>query len=404
MQPLDILRAAAHSLGANRLRSALALLGIVLGISSVVVLLAIGRGVSVQITEQIGDLGSNLLFVWPNTSEELTLRDLNALRDPQFAPSIEIAIPEKQTFARIDYQRKSRGTNIIGTTPDFLSARNLKLGAGVFITAPHVANRSEVVVLGDTVARDLFGNRSPIGSQVRLRGNVYTVVGVLDRSGGGGFGSADEQAFIPYTTVHYRLQRERAISGEITLSQITVKARDDADVNQAEQEIKTTLRASRRLRDEADDFGIFNQQQLLDAIGNVSRAISLFLGSIAGISLLVGGIGIMNIMLVAVTERTREIGIRQAMGAKRRDILAQFVTEAIMLTVGGGLVGVAMGIGLSLLLQSLQLGGEDGLRAVVSPGIVLLALGVSAGVGLFFGIYPAARASGLNPIEALRHE
>lgn len=404
MHPLDILRASAHSLGANRLRSALALLGIVLGISSVVVLLAIGRGVSVQITEQIGDLGSNLLFVWPTSNQELTLKDVDALRDPQFAPSIDSVVPEKQTFARIDYERKSRQTNIIGTTPDFLSARNLKVAAGVFIAAPHVDNRSEVVVLGDTVAKDLFGNRSPIGSQVRLRGNVYTVIGTIARSGGGGFGSLDEQAFVPYTTVHYRLQRERAISGEITLTLITVKAKDDADVNQAEQEVKATLRASRRLRDKADDFDVFNQQQLLDAIGNVSRAISLFLGSIAGISLLVGGIGIMNIMLVAVTERTREIGIRQAMGAKRRDILAQFVTEAVMLTVGGGLVGVAMGIGLSLLLQSLQLGGEDGLRAVVSPNIVMLALGVSAGVGLFFGIYPAARASGLNPIEALRHE
>ena len=404
MQPFDILRAAGHSLGANRLRSALALLGIVLGISSVVVLLAIGRGVSVQITNEIGNLGSNLLFVYSTTSKELTLDDLNALRDPQFAPSVENAIPELQSFARIDYERKSRQTSIVGTTPDFATSRNVKMASGVFITSPHVVNRSEVVVLGGTIAENLFGNREAVGSQVRVRGNEYTVIGTLDRTGGGGFGSFDTQVFIPYTTVHYRLQRERAVSGDITLSQIIVKVRDDADVSQAEKEVKATLRASRRLRDEADDFGIFNQQELLNAIGNVSRAISLFLGSIAGISLLVGGIGIMNIMLVAVTERTREIGIRQAMGAKRRDILAQFVTEAVMLTVGGGLVGVGLGISISLILQSLQLGGDNGLSAVVSPSIVLLALGVSAGVGLFFGIYPAARASGLNPIEALRHE
>ena len=404
MLPLDILRAAAHSLGANRLRSSLALLGIVLGISSVVVLLAIGRGVSVQITDQIGNLGSNLLFVYSTTADELTLDDLDALRDPKSAPSIESAIPEKQTFSRIDFERKSRQTNIVGTTPGFADARNVKLASGVFVTAPHVENRSEVVVLGGTVAQDLFGNRDPVGSQVRIRGNEYTVVGTMSTSGGGGFGSFDTQAFVPYTTVHYRLQRDTAISGQITLSQIIVKVQEGADIAQAEDEIKSTLRVSRRLNDKADDFGIFNQQELLNAIGNVSRAISLFLGSIAGISLLVGGIGIMNIMLVAVTERTREIGIRQAMGAKRRDILAQFVTEAVMLTIGGGLVGVGLGISLSLLLQSLQLGGENGLTAVVSPGIVSLALGVSAAVGLFFGIYPAVRASGLNPIEALRHE
>ena len=404
MHPLDILRAAAHSLGANRLRSALALLGIVLGISSVVVLLAIGRGVSVQITDQIGNLGSNLLFVYRTASDPLTLDDVDALNDRQFAPSVEIAIPENSTFGRIDYGRKSRDTSIVGTTSDFASARNVKMASGVFISAPHVDNRSEVVVLGGTVAENLFGNRSALGSQVRIRGNIYTVIGTLKKSGGGGFGEFATRAYVPYTTVHFRLQRDRAVSGQIEIDQIIVKAADGADLNAVEEEVKATLRASRRLRDKADDFDIFNQQQLLDAIGTVSRAISLFLGSIAGISLLVGGIGIMNIMLVAVTERTREIGIRQAMGAKRRDILAQFVTEAVMLTVGGGLVGAGLGVSLSLLLQSLQLGGPDGLTAAVSPGIVSLALGVSAAVGLFFGIYPAVRASGLNPIEALRHE
>ena len=399
MSPQDIIRTSVYSLTANRLRAALALLGIVLGVCSVITLMSIGRGSTDRITELIQGLGSNLLTVIPS-EEPLPLADVDALRDPLYTPSIKAVAPQIGTFGTIHISNSTTQAQITGVTPEFLRVRNLEMATGTFIGAPHVDSRAEVVVLGAQVSEDLFGNQDPTGAEVRINGRQFRIVGVLASQSG--FGSLDDQAVIPITTAYYRLSGQRIPGGNISVDQISIQVRDVELVDQAIEEIETVIRLSHRIT-EADDFTVFNQQEILDTFDEANQTLVVFLGTVAGISLLVGGIGIMNIMLVSVTERTREIGIRQAMGAKRRDIVAQFVTEAVFLTFGGGIIGVIVGVALATGIDGRFLIGTEWSTRVTSD-IPILAMIVSIGVGLFFGIYPAVRAAQLNPIEALRYE
>ncbi len=407
MSPLDVLRTALYALGANRLRAALALLGIVLGVGAVTVLVSIGRGVSDEITGFIETLGTNVLFVsssfGDNYTAPLTLSDAEAIDDELNAPSVKAVAPNIDTFGTLVSGNNVTSAQIAGVTPEFLEVRNLEMASGIFISSPHLNSRAEVAVLGSSVSEALFENRDPTGEYVRINGRRFRIIGMTASGDSTGFQSFDRYVFMPITTVHYRLSDQRTISGEISVSQITVQAIDDDHVDAAVEEVERTLRLNRRVTD-ADDFEIFNQQELLESAAGTAESFTVFLGTVAGISLLVGGIGIMNIMLVSVTERTREIGIRQAMGAKRRDVLAQFVTEAIFLTLGGGILGVVLGIVLATVIDGVELGQGLPLRTAISTDIVLLALAVSVGIGMFFGIYPAIRAARMNPIEALRYE
>ena len=417
-----ILRTAISSLGVNRLRAALALLGIVIGVASVVTLMSIGRGIQAEITSSIESLGTNLLLVsfggspFRDVSGEssfriarpLTLADAEALSDPELTPSVKAVAAQMRTGGQIAARGNRASVEILGVTSDYLQVRDLSMLSGIFIASTHVANKDEVVVLGSALAESLFGFRDPVGQPVRLNARRFTVIGVLQREGQSQDGSFygfldwfDRQVMVPVTTAYYRLDRR---SGQgVVVEQIYVQAASSNVVDVAFNEIRTVLRLRHRITDD-DDFTITSQREAIEALAGAVDAFVVFLGTIAGVSLLVGGIGIMNIMLVSVVERTREIGIRKAMGAKRRDILLQFVFEAVLLTVSGGVLGILLGMGVSALVSGVSLGEGATLQTVVSGDIATLAVAVSAAVGLFFGIYPASRASRLRPIEALRTE
>ena len=407
-------RTALASLAANKLRAGLTLLGIVIGVAAVISLMAIGRGSQEAIISRIAALGTNLLFVRPGATSEggfvgtqgsaatLTLGDAFALVDPVFAPSVAAVAPEMSTGGQIVAGRKNIFTQVVGVTPEYEQVRNFPVDLGQFVSWFHVQNRSEVAVLGSQVAETLFGFRDPVGQTLRINGRQYTAIGVLESKGGTAFGSSDNQVLVPVTTAYYRLAAQRTTQGEISVQSINVEVRGASAMESAVQEIATVLRLRHRLTGE-DDFTITSQQETIETLEGTTETFVVFLGAIAGISLLVGGIGVMNIMLVSVTERTREIGIRKAMGAKRRDILLQFVTEATLLSLGGGAAGVLLGLVLTEFLDGRSFIGQS-FTTVFSGDIAVLALVVSAAIGLFFGIYPAVRASRLHPIEALRYE
>ena len=408
MNPLDVMRTAAFSLGANKLRTILALLGIVIGVAAVVVMLAIGRGVQAQITASFEGLGTDTLFVRPSFrsgvfESKLTLDDAYALVDPEMAPSVVRVAPEVETGGEIVAGRKSTSGQVLGVTPEFLEVRSYELRSGRFVNAVHVRNMSEVAVLGPDVAEVLFGFRDPVGQTVRINGRQHTVIGVLESRGNLGFGNIDSNVLVPITTAYYRLGGI-ASAGAIIVGVIYVKTTGVEAIAAATRQIDTILRLRHRIVD-APDFEVESPQSIIEAVSEGLTAFTIFMGSVAGISLLVGGIGIMNVMLVSVTERIREIGVRKAMGAKRRDILSQFVLESVLLTLGGGIAGALLGIGVSKLVSGVELAGEGSeLQTMVTPDVIVLVLTVSISIGLFFGIYPAFRAAGLHPIEALRHE
>ena len=367
--------------------------------------MAIGRGSQASITERIESLGSNLLFVSPpfsfDDSSGLTLEDSAALVDPVFTPTVVDVSPEINTFAQIVYGRNNTSAQVVGVSPSYESVRLTPVASGQFIAQHHLDSRSTVAVLGSELAQQLFGFRDPVGQRIRMNGRQFTVIGVLESRGGTGIGQ-DFQALVPITTAYYRLSGQRTTQGGITVHSITVQVVDEESMDAATRQIDTVLRLRHRIAGESD-FNIINQQDLIETVEETTETFVIFLGAIAGISLLVGGIGIMNIMLVSVTERTREIGIRKAVGAKRRDIMFQFVAEATILSIGGGGVGVLLGLVLSTLLDGVTLGNQA-FQTVNSGDIPVLAMIVSAGIGLFFGIYPAVRAASLHPIEALRYE
>lgn len=394
---------ALSSLGANKLRTGLALLGVVIGVAAVISTMSVGRGAQQAVTANIEALGTNLLFIRPDSgAATLTLEDASALLDPTLASSVAGVAPETSTSAQLVAGNENTFTQVRGVTPEYELVRNFPVASGQFISQFLVENRSEVVVLGSQVAETLFGFRDPVGQTLRINGRLFIVIGVLESKGGSGLGSQDNQVLVPITTAYYRLASQRTTQGEISVQTINVQVRDGGDIDDAIREISTVLRLRHRITDQ-DDFTVSSQEETIETLEETQETFVIFLGAIAGISLLVGGIGIMNIMLMSVTERTREIGIRKAMGAKRRDIQFQFVTEATLLSLGGGGVGVLLGLAVSLLLDGRSLGGQN-FQTAFSGDIAFLALGVSAAIGLFFGIYPAVRASRLHPIDALRYE
>ena len=400
---------------ANKLRSALTMLGIIIGVAAVIVLMSIGTGTQATITARISSLGSNLIFVRSGAPQQgnvrqaqgsgvnLTLEDAEALDDPVLAPSVALVAPETSTGGQIIAGSLNVNSRITGVTDTYAEVRNFQVAEGDFISSQNVSSRSLVAVLGSNVATNLFPEADPVGQSIRINRVQFRVLGVLESKGSTGLGFEDDVVLVPITTAMARLSRNRTTSGGNSVRTINVQVASEEEIDAAKLQIADILRVRHRIIGEEDDFTITSQEDTLATLNQIIGVFTAFLGSIAGISLLVGGIGIMNIMLVSVTERTREIGIRKAVGARRSDILSQFMVEAIVMSSLGGAGGLAIGVLISRLVSGIDMNGQP-LVTVVSPEIVILAVTVSAAVGLFFGIYPATRAAGLNPIQALRYE
>jgi putative ABC transport system permease protein len=404
---------ALENLDANKLRSILTVLGIVIGVTAVIAMLSIGRGAQAGITAEIESFGTNLVYVFPGsitqdgvrmaagTAGTLTLDDAEALAD---LPDVEAVSSQMDAIVQVVYQGQNTNTFLMGVTPDYETVSSLTLEDGFFISDDHQDARSPVVVLGHSVAETLFGGTGGVvGQKVRLNGQPYEVIGVLESKGGTGFMNQDDQVFIPLSTALNRLVGGNRFKGSSVINLITIKASNAGAVDQVITAVTETMRARHETVAGADDFTVTSQKAELEAAAQVSNTITIFLGGVAGISLAVGGIGIMNIMLATVTERTHEIGLRKAIGAKRQDILLQFLVESMVLSLSGGLIGVASGWGIARLVGQINLGGEP-ITPIVGLDSVLLATLFSMAVGLFFGIYPAMRASRLQPVEALRYE
>ena len=413
MNLMESIRIALRSLSANKLRSALTMLGIIIGVAAVIALMGVGRGAQAAIDSQINSMGTNLLFVSPGSTSQsgvrsaqgsaptLTYEDALALADPQAAPAIAAVAPELPTFGQVVYMGNNVNTRVIGVTPDYGPVRNYTTQEGDFITQANVVARSAVAVLGANVAQSLFNDNDPVGQSVRINNISFRVVGVLTAKGGSGFGNQDDQVIVPITTALARLERNRFGAGN-RVDQISVQVASGSQMQDAIDQISAILRDRHHIRFD-DDFTIRSQEDLLASANQITGVLTLFLGGVAGISLLVGGIGIMNIMLVSVTERTREIGIRKALGATRRNVLTQFLTEATILSVLGGLLGVGLGALIAHFVSGINMGSTQ-IHAVVALDSVLLATMFALAIGLFFGIYPAYRAASLNPIDALHYE
>lgn len=397
---------ALDSIAANKMRSILTMLGVIIGVASVIALMAIGNGFSENITSEINSIGTNLISVFTDFDNSggypaLSLSDVEALADAQNVPAAAAVGANVQGTRPVVYAGESLNTTVSGVTPSYLRINNLteyQLGDG--LTEEDELSAARVAVLGAGVASDLFGESYPVGSQVKISGVNYEVVGVLEESGGGIGGSSDDTVYVPLTTALSRLYTDRTRQGQKAVSTISVEAASSEQVTEAIDQITETLRAQHGIiYSDDDDFTIFDQSSLLETVNTVTASLTAFLGAIAAISLIVGGIGIMNIMLVSVTERTREIGIRKAIGAYRRDILVQFLLESMVLSLLGGALGVLLGW---LITQGASAAFD--ITMVVDLQTITLSASFAAAVGLIFGIYPAWRASKLQPIEALRYE
>jgi putative ABC transport system permease protein len=406
------LRLALNGLLANRLRSSLTMLGILIGVSAVILLVGVGNGASVAVQQQIQSLGSNLLTVFPSnarsaggvqqgfgTGSSLTLDDVKAIVNKQAAPDVVTAIPSAGGRAQLTYGNQNWNSSLTGTTQDFPSVRNYQLASGQFFTAGDVDGSNKVAVIGQTVVTNLFAGDDPIGQVIKINRQSFRVIGVFAQKGSsGGFNNQDDIVVVPITSAWNYLLGGRGRN----VQQIYVEATSADATNAASAEVTQVLLDRHHISDPTQaDFQILSQQDVLNSASQTTGVLTLMLGAIAGISLVVGGIGIMNIMLVTVTERTREIGIRKAIGARRQDILVQFLIESMFLSGLGGALGILVGFGLA---RVLPLAVSALPTPVISTPSVFLAFGISVGIGLFFGLYPANRAARLRPIEALRYE
>jgi putative ABC transport system permease protein len=397
---LEILRFAVRGLTANKLRSALTTLGITIGVAAVILLVAVGNGASAAIAASIQGLGTNVVNVSPArgggqgaSARPLTVQDAHALVDPVGAPDVKAASPVVNTTATATYGQTSYDiSSVAGTEPAYFTTTNREIADGQLFTGEDVTSARKVVVLGPTTAQSIFGTAEPVGKNVLLNSIQFTVIGVLQAKGSTGLQNADDVAIAPISAV------QNSLSGYGSLSQIAVQATSADSVSLAQSEITAILNARHGIRlGGTPDYQIQNSEQLLATRTSATETFTVLLAAVAAISLLVGGIGVTNIMLVTVTERIREIGIRKAIGAPRSAILGQFLAEATMLSLFGGLLGVAIGLIGSRFTIS-------GIKPVVVPSSILLAFAVSALIGLFFGSFPANRAAKLRPIDALRHE
>ncbi len=406
MSLVELFMLGLQALSRNRMRSALTVLGIVIGVAAVIATLAIGQGAREAVQAQIRSLGANTLTVMAGTvtaggvrmggmgsNNSLTVEDAEAIK--RECPAVQAVAPIVRTNGQVVYGASNWATQIQGTTADFPIVRAWPVGSGVFITDSDVRGAAKVCVLGKNVAEQLFGDADPVGSTIRIKDMPFRVVGVLSMKGGQSWGgSQDDVIIVPLTTA------QRKLAGRTNVNSIGVSAASEREVTAAEEQVTELLRQRHRIRPGMDqDFFLFTQQEIASSAAETSKVMTLLLASIAAVSLMVGGIGIMNIMLVSVTERTREIGIRRAIGARRRDIMMQFLAESAFLSLAGGALGVALGIGAATLVTQLARW-----PTMIQPAAVMLAFGFSTAIGIFFGYYPALRASGLDPVEALRYE
>lgn len=399
---------AIESLLSNKLRSGLTVLGVVIGVGAVIAMLALGRGAQNAITGSINDIGTNLVFVVSGGNEEvrnpqpLTTEDADALNDSFAAPAVAAASPVLSQRLEATFGSESTITEIQGVTSQYFALTNLSTSEGEAIGEVHLLGRAAVAVIAPDAADDLFGRHAGIvGETIRIEGQPFRVLGVTVAKGGSGFSNQDNRIYIPLTTAQARLIRRPHVN---EVDMIIAQATSADTVSAASDEISSILRSRHRTAVGKDDFTIFTQQDFLSTVETITSVLTLFLGGIAAISLLVGGIGIMNIMLVSVTERTREIGLRKAVGARKRDILLQFLTESSLLSLSGGILGILLGWGLSSAVGAIAAASDTSLTPQMTLDAILLATLFSLAVGVFFGLYPAKRAADLEPAEALRYE
>ena len=402
---IDLFKETIWSLAGNKARSGLTILGIVIGIASVITLIAIGQGAQNSIEQNIQSIGSNLIVVNPGaqrggsvssgrgSAQTLTREDSDAIKSA--IPSIKGVAPEVSRRYQITAKGNNTNTQVVGTVLDYLAVRNVNIDSGTFITDQQIRGSVKVAVLGPTARDDLFGkDANPIGQTIRINNIDFQVIGITQTKGGSGFNNPDDSVYIPITTAQHYL------SGADYVNSISVAAQDQNSMTAVQQQINDLLLARHKIDDpEQADFNLMNQTDIINTISSVTSTFTTLLASIAGISLLVGGIGIMNMMLTTVTERTREIGLRKAVGIRKIYINLQFLAEAVVLTFLGGAIGILLGWAASLAIAQFA-----SLTTEVSLSAILLAFGVSAGVGIIFGFYPARRAANLSPIEALRYE
>jgi putative ABC transport system permease protein len=390
----------------NKVRTGLAMLGVVIGIGSVIALISLGQASQKSIETQIKSLGSNLLTVSPSFQRSggvrqagevtsLTYDDAKAIAESSQVTTIQAVAPEYSDREQVVAGRNNTNTQIVGVTPEYSQVRNLEIASGTFITESQVSGMAKVAILGPQTAEDLFGeNADPVGQTIRIKSVAFSVIGVTASKGGSGMGNQDDRVYVPLTTA------QKLLFGVDHVSSISLQAASEAQMTEAQNQVGYLLLARHKLKDPTlADFSIMSQEDILGTASEVTGTFTALLSGIAAISLVVGGIGIMNIMLVTVTERTREIGLRKALGAKKKIITAQFLSEAVIITFVGGLIGAALGIGISFILAS-----SMSLPFTIAFSSVLLAFGVSATIGVLFGWYPARKAANLQPIEALRYE
>ena len=401
----NLLKVALKSILKSRMRSLLTALGIIIGVAAVVVMVAIGDGAQIQVEKQISALGSNLIVIFPGSSSSggirqgagshnvFTMDDIKKIIDE--ATLIKAVSPIVRSGGQIIGGSGNWNSQIQGVSANFLEIRDWRLASGDFFTEKDIISRAKVAVLGQTVVKQLFADDDPIGQQIRIRNVPCKVIGVLTSKGQSAMGNdLDDIVFAPSTTVLERL------SGGRHISYIQASAVSTSQIDAAQEQLKNIMRESHRLNPgEDDDFTVRNQAEITEAATETSKILTILLASVAGVSLIVGGIGIMNIMLVSVTERTREIGIRLSVGARTSDILIQFLTEAIVLSLAGGIIGILLSLGLAFILNN-----YTSMMAVIRPEIIILAVSFAGVIGIFFGFYPARKAANLNPIDALRYE